>query len=317
MLLPLLVVYEHWFRKPGGRRAYLYHLAPLAMYFALRTWALGGLIMVAHPFSHSLSSHVYAILNLAGIYLGRLVAPAPFNLQGHLQGQLQGMLDPASSLPNWGFLLCSALVACLVGAAAWLRWRGQRLWFAALWIVFLLAPLLYPFRVVGANYFAERYLYLPSVGFCWIVAALFRAHPVACVLLLLNYGLLTYYRSADWRQDSRVFVVSIQPSPKLGMSGGQPNRGAFADISLQVPMCRTDVFSASPAPQATQRIRRETLVKNPALGRGDFPQPSVRGPLFQRHGNGQGNNCPLPRGLLPIGARAPAGWPSTVHRLRS
>ena len=103
MLLPLLVVYEHWFRKPGGRRAYLYHLAPLAMYFALRTWALGGLIMVAHPFSHSLSSHVYAILNLAGIYLGRLVAPAPFNLQGHLQGHLQGMLDPASSLPNWGF----------------------------------------------------------------------------------------------------------------------------------------------------------------------------------------------------------------------
>ncbi len=115
MLLPLLVVYEHWFRKPGGRRAYLYHLVPLAIYFALRTLALGGLVMVANPFSQSLSSHVYSSVYLTGIYLGRLVAPAPF----HLQGQLQAIPDPAISLPNWGFLLCSALVACLAGAAAW------------------------------------------------------------------------------------------------------------------------------------------------------------------------------------------------------
>ncbi len=327
MLLPLLVVYEHWFRKPGGGRAYLYHLAPLAIYFALRTWALGGLVMVTNPFSQSLSSHVYSTVYLTGIYLSRLVAPAPFHLGGHLggqlQGQLQGMLDPASSLPNWGFLLCSALVACLAGAAAWLRWRGQGLWFAGLWVVLLLVPVLYPFRVVGANYFAERYLYLPAVGFCWIVAALFRARPVACVLLLLNFCLLTYYRSADWRQDIRVFVVSLQPAPKLGIASGQPNRGTFADISLQVPICRTDVFSASPVSQATQRIGCETLVENAALGRRDFRQPSVRGLLFPRRGSGQGGNRPLPRGLLPIGARAPirarvrAGWPSTVHRLRS
>ena len=330
MLLPLLVVYEHWFRKPGGRRAYLYHLVPLVIYLALRIQALGGLVMVSNPFSQSLSSHVYSTVYLTGIYLSRLASPAPFHLQGHFGGQLpghlQGMLDPAISLPNWGFLLCSALVACLAGAAAWLRWRGQGLWFAGLWVVLLLAPVLYPFRVVGANYFAERYLYLPSVGFCWIVAALFRARPtknVACVFLLLNYGLLTYYRSADWRQATRVFVVSLQPSPKLGIASGQPNRGTLPNISLRLPTCGTDVFSASPAPQATQRIGWETLVEDAALGRRDFRQSPVRGLLLPRQGSGQGNNCRLPRGLLPIGARGPvrararAGWPSTVHRLRS
>ena len=112
MLLPLLVVYEHWFRKPGGRRAYLYQLVPLAIYLALRIRALGGLVMVANPFSESLSSHVYSTVYLTGIYLGRLVAPAPF----HLQGQLLRMPDPASFLPKGGGSCC---VRCL-----WRAWPG-------------------------------------------------------------------------------------------------------------------------------------------------------------------------------------------------
>ena len=54
MLLPLLVVYEHWFRKPGGRRAYLYHLVPLVIYSG-----------AAHPGARWAGDGVQSVLTVA------------------------------------------------------------------------------------------------------------------------------------------------------------------------------------------------------------------------------------------------------------
>jgi hypothetical protein len=49
-------------------------------------------------------------------------------------------------------------------------WRRQRLVsFGLLWFFLNIAPVLNA-RLLGANVFTERYLYLPSLGFCWIAA---------------------------------------------------------------------------------------------------------------------------------------------------
>jgi tetratricopeptide (TPR) repeat protein len=49
-------------------------------------------------------------------------------------------------------------------------WRRERLVsFSLLWLFLNIAPVLNA-RWLGANVFTERYLYLPSLGFCWLAA---------------------------------------------------------------------------------------------------------------------------------------------------
>ena len=57
-----------------------------------------------------------------------------------------------------------------LAALFWVLWRfAHRVSFGVLWFTITLAPVLNP-RWMPANVFSERYLYLPSVGLCWVVA---------------------------------------------------------------------------------------------------------------------------------------------------
>ncbi len=197
MLLPVLAIYEHGFRRPrpGRARAYLCQLAPLAVYFVLRVRALGGMVM-GHYRDVPFGSQVLWAFYLTERYLARLVAPAPFHT-------IQQVLEPLVPGPEWSVLGGVVLVGAAAMSALWLHRRGHPLWFAVAWIFMALLPVEY-LSWLRANAFGERYLYLCSVGFCWIVAALFQARPRAYTLplfliLLLNYGLLARGRNSDLR----------------------------------------------------------------------------------------------------------------------
>jgi tetratricopeptide (TPR) repeat protein len=56
-----------------------------------------------------------------------------------------------------------------LGAFAYFWRRERRVSFALLWFFLNIAPVLNA-RWLGTNVFTERYLYLPSLGFCWIAA---------------------------------------------------------------------------------------------------------------------------------------------------
>src|SRR5258708_28809449 len=66
---------------------------------------------------------------------------------------------------------------------------------------------------VGENVFAERYLYLPSVGFCWIAAWVwdklsnrnFKLAVAAGVVLLTAFAVRTLARNRDWKDDLTLF----------------------------------------------------------------------------------------------------------------
>jgi Flp pilus assembly protein TadD len=74
--------------------------------------------------------------------------------------------------------------------------------------------------------FAERYLYLPSIGFCWIVAwgaaklwsakvpalarPLSRAVPLLLGVVALMYALSTVARNRDWRSEDALFRRTLE-----------------------------------------------------------------------------------------------------------
>jgi tetratricopeptide (TPR) repeat protein len=119
------------------------------------------------------------------------------------------------------------VLVCLLGIFA-LR-KAPPAAFALLWIGVTLAPVLNA-RWMAANVLTERYLYLPSVGFCWLLAwclvSLWRSHAttawpharrvVAGLLLAVTAAIASYQiitRNRDWQTDFKLYTRTLQTDP--------------------------------------------------------------------------------------------------------
>ncbi len=201
-----------------------FYLVPVAIYLPMRLYAMGGLVMYANQFATLPgSAFLYSDFYLIGNYLRYLVDPFPPNFYHEF--------FPVLAASDWRFQ--AGLTATLaVLALVWLLWRrGSRLWFAVVWILVPLVPALFFHRVVSLNVFTERYLYLPSVGYCWLLAALLmhweragpellrkllrKLHPavVAGALLVTVGAAATWRRNADYRDDLKLSERTLEVSP--------------------------------------------------------------------------------------------------------
>lgn len=173
----------------GGLRAWALRCAPLALalvpYGVLRAWALGARLPVSGESAGGL--RVAGALGLVGELGGRLFWPASLSVVPP-SGPVASPWEPRVLL---GALLVLGLGALLVVA---LR-RGWEVALAgALWLAVPLLPVLF-LQLRGAEAYAERYLYLPSVGFVLLVGlglrgALERGPGGARALALAGGGVL-------------------------------------------------------------------------------------------------------------------------------
>ncbi len=197
------------------------YLVPLALYFPMRIHALHGMTMVANTFVLSWEQQFYTTFALLGEYLWKLLDPLPFNIF-HVFHATTSPSDPR-------FLGGFAATLAVIGGG-WLLWRrGSRLWLAAFLILAPLLPVLW-IQHVGENVFAERYLYLPSVGFCWLVAALLERAPrwiafapVAGLLggLLASwYATTTFLRNYEWHDNIVLYEKTLLVSPQSTLIRG-------------------------------------------------------------------------------------------------
>jgi protein O-mannosyl-transferase len=120
-----------------------------------------------------------------------------------------------------------AALALLAVAFVWL-WRRERIAsFGIVWFLVTLAPVLNA-RWMAANVFAERYLYLPSVGLCWVLGWLIarlvagarsrgRLTAVlasgALALVAVLCAVRIYARNRDWRNDIVLYTETLAASP--------------------------------------------------------------------------------------------------------
>ena len=227
MSFPVLVtVYEHFFRPgasltPWTRKLsrYAWIWITHAVYLSLRASALGRLF--PPPMHPDLSRRevFFTALSLVGEYAKALVWPVPLVAFAPFR--------PSSSF-NDSYVL-AGLFVCAVSLLAFVYlWKHSRLYsFAFVWMLLTIAPALNA-RFMAANVYAERYLYMPSLGFCWLVAGgllwLWRGttlRPVflrwalvgVSVALALSACREIVARNREWKNDQTLTVSILKARP--------------------------------------------------------------------------------------------------------
>jgi Flp pilus assembly protein TadD len=230
MTLPVLAtVYEHLYRRDRSETSTAQKLARYgvlwllaAFFFLLRIYFLGALAPRKRFPQVTPSQIVFSAMALVGQYVGKLLWPV--RLCAFY------VFHPSKSLFDLrvvaGLLVFFALVALFL--VCW-RSHDANVRFASfgiLWFFVTLAPILNA-HWVGLNVFAERYLYLPSVGAAWLVGlgatrlwSRAASHPVQRRALALG-GLIVcglfaariVTRNRIWNNDVVLYSQILEFSP--------------------------------------------------------------------------------------------------------
>ena len=227
LTLPLLAtLYEHLYRNDRvhtslgvklSRYGSLWLLA--SGYLVFRARFLGGLAPVLQRPGLSWPDAVLTGFTLVAQYVEKLLWPARLCMF-YVFHKAGGPRDPR--------VVVGLAVLVLSGALFVFLWRRARpVSFALLWVLVTLAPVLNA-RWMAANVFAERYLYLPSVGFCWLVACAAErtwsselprtrvwrpAIGIALGVIATLYAVRTVTRNSDWHDELTLYTRTLEFSP--------------------------------------------------------------------------------------------------------
>lgn len=216
----LLVCYELLVRRAGWRAAlraawpaYAAMAVSGAIYLAARVHALKALMPAGRdPIPPDV--HLWTVLALYFRYLWVQIWPVRLHAFYYLPTN-QSPLEP---------LVIAGLLAMLATAVlGWWLYRRQRPEVLAVPLYLLpLAPaFLLPYANIGWL-MAERYLYLPSVAFCWLLAAAlvaagerwgYRPIGAAFLILLVAYSARTVTRNRDWSDEIAFYRRTVADFP--------------------------------------------------------------------------------------------------------
>lgn len=227
MTFPVLATaYEHFYREDRAVTAwtqkvfrYISFWILLFAYLGLRAASVGRLAPADLHTDISVKEMLLSALALIGQYGKKLVWPNPLIAFYPFQ-KSESVTEPQ--------VLLGLGVATIFVLAFVLLWKRQRQYtFALLWMCLTIAPAM-NVRWMTASVFAERYLYLPSVGFSWLLAGAIlwlysraelraRATHVAVATAGIALAALSSYaiikRNREWRSDRDLVLSSLVSQP--------------------------------------------------------------------------------------------------------
>lgn len=228
LIFPLLaMIYEHFFRDDReettfwqkARRYGEFWLMDLA-YVLFRVEHLGAFAPQIQLSGLGWRPSVLSALALVGQYLEKILWPV--QLCAYYVFQKGSSIFEPRVLAG-----LAALAVCLMIFVLLFR-RNRTSSFGLVWFFLTLAPVL-DIRYLAGNVFAERYLYLPSVGFCWLVGwagvRLWRslakrqstwsyALLATCCAMGLLMAIRVVARNRDWRSDEALYSQTLKVSPR-------------------------------------------------------------------------------------------------------
>lgn len=196
-----------------------------AIYFGMRSAALAaenGRFTVQAP---NVLKSLEAVVSAVGFYISKIFVP--MNLDAYI---------PKIPSPGLALLLGTLGIPCAVLVVLFAVTKGEKLVaFFFLWFFGALAPsLAIAYFVISEAPVAERYLYLPSIGFCLLAAYLalvklpsllpervrrvaVAAAAVASLALAVVYGGGTIVRARAWKKDLDFWKDAVAKSPGEGL----------------------------------------------------------------------------------------------------
>jgi protein O-mannosyl-transferase len=223
----VMMIFEHWLapgRSESTSTQKAKRYAPLwgltAAYLLSRVFLIGGLVPKVQRPRLPWETTLLTSVSMFGEYMNKLVWPAHLSMF-HATRFTWSMFDP-DFLAGAGWIFALAFLALLL-------WKVDRIQvLSVIWIVAFLAPALNA-RWMPGTVFAERYLYLPSMGFCWLVArvgialwdylgmrrwAILRPVTAACAAaILVVFSVRSYARNEAWHDDLTLFGDAVQSNP--------------------------------------------------------------------------------------------------------
>ena len=235
--LPLvLVCYEWVFPGPPGGRPFLARaargvgplLALLGVFLTVRIFVISDVLLTrSGPLQAEALPRVLTTLRLASWYAWVTIIPYPVSPSQSAQ-VVTSVTDPAFLVAAAGLV---PLIAAVVAAAVWSR---VSLFFIA-WFWITLAPSVALNLLPGSTpIVADRFLYLPSVGVCILLALGVRrligevhdveaeqvrkAPAIAFASLVVLFAILTIWRNEYWKDDLRLYYRMEDTDPQSLMA---------------------------------------------------------------------------------------------------
>jgi len=188
-----------------------------AVYLVLRVRALGSLGTGRRNWDLTPAQLLLSAMHLMVSYWEKLALPFRLNAY-YIFSPVRSAFEPRA-------VAAMVFAACAIAGLIYLVRRAPLCAFAVLWVFITLLPAM-DLSAVGRNAFAERYLYLPSIGFCllvglalsrlmsWIPSDFRKAAGVSLVVIAIaGFGAETIGRNPDWKDDRTLFLKTLQVSP--------------------------------------------------------------------------------------------------------
>ncbi len=192
------------------------YLAVFAIYLPLRIRALHG---AYHAGNLPLRVHLLTLPSVLWFYLRHLFWPFRLSVFYDLP------VVTSPRLPDFWLPLAGLAVACAMTFLWWRRTGNNLVPFAAAWTALLIVPVLnLPALPSAYDLVHDRYLYLPSVGFCLLLASLLarlnvpRARrmawaTMAALAVATIWCAATMVQSLYWASNTVLFYRAIELAP--------------------------------------------------------------------------------------------------------
>jgi tetratricopeptide (TPR) repeat protein len=226
----LLIAYDYSFKRDSILhpkpetiylllKRYLPYMVVAGIYLILRTYAIGGVAPVKAHTDLSAYQYFINVFPLFAQYLGKLILPVNLNAAY--------VFHPIHSLLEWRGILAVAVTVGFIVILYFAKNRNKVAFFSLLWMVIPLLPVFY-IPALGEHTFAERYLYLPSVGFVILVSlGIFwvgrldvlkvraKGYFVLSAVLIIAglYSTGTVKRTPVWRDELTLWSDTVKKSP--------------------------------------------------------------------------------------------------------
>jgi len=240
LTLPLMIFAVDWL-KPGGRLRVtgpLRVVPAIALYFWIKTAAIGIAGFEAEHgyfYGATLGERIFSVMAVMWRYVGVLLWPT--NLSASYE---QAFL----SAPSLSAVLGAASVVAVAVAILSTQRSGTPVALGLALMAAAMAPYLHLQSMMIVM--ADRFMYLPSVGFCMVAGYGLerllsrlprRALRIAVPLVLVaTLSLLTAARNLDWRDPVSLWTATVERSPTSAFAHGNLGLSAFhtGDVDLAI-----------------------------------------------------------------------------------